>query len=112
MAQILFALVFLVGLLAQAEITSSGQEELTCGLVLEVQKSQQKVVLKPISASGELEKTPVTRMVLPESVKIAKVIKGNSKMQFCIQMPIAQGGQYRAWASVRKATGQRLSTIE
>lgn len=111
MARSLLVLTLLVGFMAQAK-NSGLKEELTCGLVIDVQKKQQKVVMKPFAANGELEKTVITRMVLPESLNVARIAQGNPRMKFCIQMPIAQGGKYKTWATVYMPSTNRLSKTE
>ncbi|MEZ0393161.1 MAG: hypothetical protein ACAH59_13150 [Pseudobdellovibrionaceae bacterium] len=116
MQKIMMAFILVIGFGLKSFAASGAKEELTCGLVVDVKKIDQLVVLKPLNKAGVLENTQVTRMVLPDSVTLAQTVKGNPRMKYCIQMPIAQGGRYKTWASVMKkglaSNSQRLGSIE
>lgn len=90
---------------------STVKEETTCGFVVSVDKAEQLVKMKPISASGQVENMVITRRVLPESVSMAKLVKGHPRIKFCIQVPVAQGGHYKTWAISHKAPQNRVSSL-
>lgn len=87
------------------------KEEVTCGLVVDVNKREQMVQMKPVSSSGYVEDIVISRRVLPESVSMAKLVKNHPRIKFCIQLPIAQGGKYKTWATAHKSSPIRIGTM-
>jgi len=116
MNKLVIAFILASGLFAQGSFASvatdhSSKEETTCGLVVQVDKAEQMVQMKPVSSAGLVENTIITRRVLPESISMAKLVKGHPRMKFCIQLPIAQGGKYKTWATAHKISKDRLSSM-
>lgn len=113
MIRLLCALIVFSSSLAFADSTRNlkAKEELTCGVVLGVDRAEQRVQIQTISKIGELEKSVINMRVLPESLNIAKLIQGKRHMKFCVQMPIAQGGKYKAWAVAQKLRPERLGSL-